>query len=158
MEHTNSQTKKENTRPEEQTIVEVAKIVEIVEGVTVGKSVEVIKEVSSQASLPNRYILVDDMKCSHCLFCMLACSLAHEGKTSLSLSRIQIIANPLGSFPHDVVHKWDHEENTAMRCDFCADAPYWGGNDPACVAVCPMQAISVTSEIPTQLGGGSTQG
>ena len=146
----------ENTRPEERTIVEVAKIEEVVEGVAVEKSVEVIKEVALKAPLPNRYILVDDMKCSGCMLCMLACSLAHEGKTSLSLSRIQIIVNPLERFPLDIVHKWNHEKNTAMKCDFCADTPYWDGDEPACVTACPMQAITVTSEIPAQLGGGST--
>ena len=138
----------ENTRPEERTIVEVAKIVEVVEGVAVEKSVEVIKEVS----LSNRYILVDDMKCSGCMLCMLACSLVHEGKTSLSLSRIQIIVNPLERFPLDIVHKWNREKNTAMKCDFCADTPYWDGDEPACVTVCPTRAIAVTSEIPTELG------
>ena len=135
-------------KQEENTIVEVVNIEEVVEGVAVEKSIEVIKEVS----LPNRYILVDDTKCSSCMLCMLTCSLAHEGKTSLSLSRIQVIANPLERFPLDIVHKWDHEKNTAMKCDFCADTPYWDGDEPVCVTVCPVQAITVTSEIPTQLG------
>ena len=146
----------ENTGLGERTIVEVAKIKEVVEGVAVEKSVEVIKEVSLKATLPNRYILVDDTKCSGCMLCMLACSLVHEGKTSLSLSRIQVITNPLERFPLDIVHKWNHEKNTAMKCDFCADTPYWDGDEPACVAACPVRAITVTSEIPTQLGGGST--
>jgi Fe-S-cluster-containing dehydrogenase component len=139
-------------KKEERTIVEVAKIVQVVEGVATEKSVEVIKEISPKTTSPNRYILVDDMKCSYCMSCMLACSLAHEGKTSLSSSRIQVITNPLERFPLDVVHKWNHEKNTAMQCDFCADAPYWDGDEPACVAVCPMQAITVTNEIPARLG------
>jgi len=142
----------ENTKPEERTIVEVAKIVEVVEGVAVEKSMEVIKEVSP----PNRYILIDDTKCSGCMLCMLACSLVHEGKTSLSLSRIQVITNPLERFPFDIVHKWNREKNTAMKCDFCADTPYWDGDEPVCVAAWPVQAITVTSEIPTQLGGENT--
>jgi len=142
----------ENTGQGERTIVEVAKIAEVVESVAVEKSMEVIKEVSPKAPLPNRYIVVDDTECCSCMLCMLACSLAHEGKTSLSLSRIQIIANPLERFPLDIVHKWNHEENTAMKCDFCADTPYWDGDEPACVTACPTQAITVTNEIPTKLG------
>ena len=142
----------ENTGLGGQTIVEVAKILEIAKGVTAEKYVEIIKEVSLKPQLPDRYIVVDDTKCSNCMLCMLACSLAHEGKTSLSLSRIQVLANPLERFPFDTVHKWNHEKNTAMKCDFCADTPYWDGDEPTCVTVCPTQAITITSEIPTQLG------
>ena len=143
---------KENTRPEERTVVEVVKITEVVKGVAIEKLVEVIKEVSLKAPLPDRYILVDDTKCCSCMLCMLACSLVHEGKASLSLSRIQVIPNPLERFPFDIVHKWNHKNNTAMKCDFCADTPYWDGDEPACVAVCPVRAIAITSEISTQAG------
>jgi Fe-S-cluster-containing hydrogenase component 2 len=121
-------------------------------------SVEFMKVVSPGRKITDRYIIVNDIKCSHCMACMLACSLAHEGKTSLSSSRIQVITNPLGTFPHDVVHKWEHEKNTAEKCDFCADTPYWDSEEPACVAACPMQAIAVTTEIPTRLGGRSIKG
>lgn len=118
---------KENIRPEERTVVEVVKIAEVVKGVAIEKLVEVIKEVSLKAPLPDRYILVDDTKCCSCMLCMLACSLVHEGKASLSLSRIQVIPNPLERFPFDIVHKWNHKNNTAMKCDFCANTPYWDG-------------------------------
>lgn len=143
---------KENIRPEERTVVEVVKIAEVVKGVAIEKLVEVIKEVSLKAPLPDRYILVDDTKCCSCMLCMLACSLVHEGKASLSLSRIQVIPNPLERFPFDIVHKWNHKNNTAMKCDFCTDTPYWDGDEPACVAVCPVRAIAITSEISTQAG------
>ncbi|MDD4877177.1 MAG: hypothetical protein PHQ86_08645 [Dehalococcoidales bacterium] len=142
----------ENIESGERIMVETVKIVEVVKGVATEKSIEVMKEVSKKKSQPDRYIVFDDTKCNSCMLCMLNCSLAHEGKTSLSLSRIQVIVNPLERFPLDIMHKWNHEKNTAMKCDFCIDTPYWEGNGPACVKACPMQAITVTSEIPTQLG------
>ena len=48
------------------------------------------------------YLLVDTKKCTGCCSCMLACSLVHEGKSALSLSRIQIFDDAFGSFPTDV--------------------------------------------------------
>ncbi len=48
------------------------------------------------------YLLVDAKKCTGCCSCMLACSLVHEGKSALSLSRIQILDDAFGSFPTDV--------------------------------------------------------
>ena len=48
------------------------------------------------------YLLVDTKKCAGCMSCMLACSLVHEGKENLSLSRIQVIQNPFGGFPDDL--------------------------------------------------------
>gem|GEM_PF-5981784 len=35
------------------------------------------------------YVLVDTRKCQGCLSCMLACSLAHEGRENLSLARLE---------------------------------------------------------------------
>ena len=48
------------------------------------------------------YLLVDTKKCTGCCSCMLACSLAHEGRTSLAFSRIQILDDPFGRFPNDI--------------------------------------------------------
>lgn len=52
---------------------------------------------------------------------------------------------------------WNFEEGVAQKCDLCVDTPYWserGGPDgkQACVEVCPMEAIKVVKEIPTQIG------
>jgi protein NrfC len=52
---------------------------------------------------------------------------------------------------------WNFEEGYAQKCDLCADTPFWneiGGVDgkQACVAICPMQAIKFTTEIPAQVG------
>jgi protein NrfC len=52
---------------------------------------------------------------------------------------------------------WNSEEKHAEKCDLCADAPFWkekGGPDgkQACVAACPMKALTVTKEVPIQAG------
>jgi len=139
---------------------------------------------------------------------MLACSLVHEGKASLSLSRIQVLQDVLESYPDDIVIRqcrqcarplcaeacvtgalhadaargnvrtvneaecngcgacleacpytprmmvWHAEKGVAVKCDLCADTPYWkkrGGPEgkQACVEVCPMKAITFTTEPPT---------
>lgn len=72
------------------------------------------------------YLLVDTRKCSACTSCMLACSTAHYGRSSLSLSRIQVANNPFGLYPDDVV------QNQCRQC------PY-----PACVEACPTGANHV---------------
>jgi protein NrfC len=157
------------------------------------------------------YLLVDFRKCQGCLTCMLACSLAHEGRENLSLARLQVTQDPFGRFPADLglepcrqcldpeclkacptgalhvdttngnvrtVDKekcigckscveacpfetgraiWNHEEERAMKCDLCADTPYWnekGGPEgkQLCVEVCPVAAIKLTRAIPRQQG------
>jgi len=70
------------------------------------------------------YLLVDNKKCQGCMTCMLACSLVHEGKESISLSRIQIIQNPFERFPFDL---------TIAQCRQCVR--------PACVEACPTGAL-----------------
>jgi len=70
------------------------------------------------------YLLVDTKKCSGCLSCMLACSLVHEGKENLSLSRIQIVQDSFGKFPADI---------TIAQCRQC--------EDPPCVRACETGAL-----------------
>ena len=72
------------------------------------------------------YLLVDTKKCQGCLTCMLACSLVHEGFESLSLARIQVVQNPFQTFPADI---------NIAQCRQCVE--------PACVAVCPVNALRV---------------
>jgi len=157
------------------------------------------------------YLLVDFRKCQGCLTCMLACSLAHEGKENLSLARLQVTQDPFGRFPGDLALEpcrqcvepeclkacptgalhvdkangnirtvdnekcvgckscveacpfqtgraiWNHEAEHAMKCDLCADTPYWnekGGpkGKQLCVEVCPVSAIKLTKAIPQQKG------
>ena len=161
--------------------------------------------------LSQGYLLVDSTLCTGCRNCMLACSLVHEGKTSLSLSRIQVLQDVLESFPDDIVIRqcrqcerplcieacptgalhadaahgnvrtvneaecsgcgecleacpyrprmmlWHAEKSVAVKCDLCADTPYWNekggpGGKQACVDVCPMKAIAFTAELPTGAG------
>ncbi len=157
------------------------------------------------------YLLVDFRKCQGCLTCMLACSLAHEGKENLSLARLQVTQDPYGRFPGDLslepcrqcvepecleacptgalhvdaengnirtVNKdecvgckscveacpfdigraiWNHEDERAIKCDLCADTPFWnekGGPEgkQVCVEVCPVDALKKSSQIPRQKG------
>ncbi len=71
------------------------------------------------------YLLVDLKKCQGCVSCMLACSLAHEGKTSLSLARLQVHQNSFGKWPDDLAIE---------QCRQCVDAK--------CVEVCPVGAMA----------------
>jgi protein NrfC len=72
------------------------------------------------------YLLIDTMKCGGCESCMLACSLVHEGRVNLSLSRIQINQNPFGKFPDDI---------SPTQCRQCPA--------PACLEACPTKALHV---------------
>ncbi len=72
------------------------------------------------------YLLVDTKKCAGCTSCMLACSMVHHGETGLSLSRMQVTANPFAAYPKGV------EQNQCRQC------PY-----PACVDACPTGAMHV---------------
>jgi protein NrfC len=72
------------------------------------------------------YLLVDTKKCQGCATCMLACSLVHEGKENLSLSRIQVLQNPFGATPGDL---------TILQCRQCVY--------PACAEACPTGALHV---------------
>jgi protein NrfC len=165
----------------------------------------------SKHPISQGYLLVDTSKCQGCLACMLACSLAHEGKESLSLSRIQVIQHSFERFPRDITIAqcrqcvepecleqcptgalyvdtangnvrtineeecegcmacvlscphlpsraiWDYQRARPLKCDLCADTPYSDkvggpGGQQVCMAVCPMNAIVFTSEVPLQQG------
>ena len=76
---------------------------------------------------------VDKSKCIGCQLCVTACPFT----------------------PSRVV--WNSEKGVAQMCDLCIDTPYWSekggpGGKQACVEVCPMEAIKLTNEIPTQIG------
>jgi protein NrfC len=70
------------------------------------------------------FLLLDPKKCQGCSSCMLACSLVHEGVTSFSRSRIQVVQNSFGKWPDDL---------TVSQCRQCVT--------PACVAACPTGAL-----------------
>jgi protein NrfC len=76
---------------------------------------------------------IDESKCIGCRICVSACPYT----------------------PSRVI--WNFEEGVAQKCDLCIDTPSWnmeGGVDgkQACVEVCPMEAIKLTREAPTQVG------
>ena len=55
--------------------------------------------------------------------------------------------------PHRTV--FNVEENTSIKCDLCANAPYFskkGGpfGDQACVTTCPASALKVVDKLPSQ--------
>ena len=60
---------------------------------------------------------------------MLACSLVHEGKTSLPLSRIQILVDQFGNYPSDI------SIATCRQCKY-----------PQCLTECPVQAIYIDKD------------
>lgn len=70
------------------------------------------------------YLLVDTKKCQGCVSCMLACSLVHEGKESLSLARIQVLQNSFEKWPDDL---------SIEQCRQCVD--------PKCAAACLTGAL-----------------
>jgi protein NrfC len=72
------------------------------------------------------YLVVDTAKCQGCVTCMLACSLVHDGVTSLSASRIQIVQNSFDSWPSDIF---------ISHCRQC--------QNPECVKACPRRALDV---------------
>ena len=80
----------------------------------------------AEAGISEGYLVVDKKKCAGCIACMLACSLVHEGKTSPTLSRIQIVQDPWGRFPEDI---------SLAICRQCVS--------PECVDACPTGALHV---------------
>jgi protein NrfC len=72
------------------------------------------------------YLLVDVKKCQGCASCMLACSLAHEGKANLSNATIQILQNPFQRYPYDM---------QMAVCRQCLN--------PRCLDTCPTGALHI---------------
>jgi protein NrfC len=81
--------------------------------------------------IPNSegFLVVDRKKCQGCGTCMMACSLAHAGVSSYSLSRIQVLQDSFADWPDDVL---------LATCRQCQDAP--------CVEVCPTGANQADPE------------
>jgi protein NrfC len=75
------------------------------------------------------YLVYDSRQCAGCQSCMLACSLVHEGETSLSLARIQITRCVLTRYPYDI--------DIAV----CRQCP-----EPLCVANCPTGACHIDTD------------
>ena len=75
------------------------------------------------------YLVYDSKHCAGCWGCMLACSMVHEGVTSLSLSRVQVHRAVLNKYPLDI------QQNVCRQCP-----------DPLCVRYCPTGAAHVSAE------------
>ena len=84
-----------------------------------------------KASYPrsSKYLVYDSRGCAGCLGCMLACSMVHDGATSLSLSRIQVHRAVLKMYPLDI------HQNVCRQCPI-----------PLCVENCPTGACHVSVE------------
>ena len=101
-------------------------------------------------------LLIDSKKCQGCMTCMLACSLVHEGKEDLSTSRIQVVQSSFETYPNDL------QTRPVASCDLCLDTPYLkehGGVDgkQACVEACPVGAVRLSTEMPTNLENGEDE-
>jgi len=85
------------------------------------------------AAIPNSagFLLVDMKKCQGCGTCMMACSMAHSGVASYTLSRIQILQDSFANWPDDVF---------MAICRQCKDAP--------CVEVCPVTPVKANKPNP----------
>jgi len=69
-----------------------------------------------------KVLIVDYEKCNGCTYCMLVCSMKHEGYVQRSKSRIK-------------VYKYEEEAlGLPMLCEQC--------DEPPCVEACPSNAIS----------------
>ena len=77
----------------------------------------------------SKYLVYDSRGCAGCLGCMLACSLVHDGATSLSLSRIHVHRAVLKVYPTDI------QFNVCRQCPI-----------PLCVESCPTGACHVSAE------------
>ena len=77
----------------------------------------------------SKYLVYDSRGCAGCLGCMLACSLVHDGETSLSRARIQVHRAVLNKYPSDI------------RQNVCRQCP-----TPLCVANCPTGACHISAE------------
>ncbi len=72
----------------------------------------------------SRSILIDANRCTGCRSCELACSASKEGEFFPERSRIRILSNPMEGWSRPTV---------CLQCE-----------DPMCMVVCPVQAISKT--------------
>lgn len=75
--------------------------------------------------------MIDESKCVGCKTCINSCP----------------------QRPHRTI--WNPAKNKSMKCDLCANAPYWsrqGGpaGQQACVETCPVKALKLVKEPPSQ--------
>lgn len=81
--------------------------------------------------MERKILVFDPYLCTGCMYCMTACATYHEGRTSLSKARLQIIRHE-----GHALTKIDEEDElifTLVHCQQC--------EDPICSIVCPVAAI-----------------
>ena len=76
--------------------------------------------------------VIDEKKCIGCQMCIQACPFV----------------------PHRTV--WNSGKKVSMKCDLCADTPYWDeqggvGGKQACVEACPVKVIKFVNDVPDQV-------
>ncbi len=74
----------------------------------------------------NGYIIFDPALCTGCQTCEVVCTTFNNGKSSLTLSRIQVVRDPF---------KPDLDNFTPTPCVQC--------KDPSCIKVCPVSALRI---------------
>lgn len=79
--------------------------------------------------LSTKYLVYDSKHCAGCYGCMIACSMAHDGEVSFSLSRIQMHRAVLNEYPEDII------------MHVCKQCP-----EPSCVIYCPTGACHISAE------------
>jgi protein NrfC len=79
--------------------------------------------------LSSKYLVYDSKRCAGCYGCMIACSMAHDGEVSFSLSRIQMHRAVLNEYPTDII------------MHVCKQCP-----EPLCVKYCPVGACHISAE------------
>jgi protein NrfC len=97
--------------------------------VTAGAAEPPAKKKASDYPLSKKYLVYDSRHCEGCMSCMFACSMVHEGVSSLSLSRIQVSRAVLTKYPLDI------------QINVCRQCP-----EPMCVENCPTGACHVSAE------------
>jgi len=105
-------------------------------GGAIGAAVAVTTTIEAEAAQQKavyprstRYLVYDSRNCAGCMGCMFACSLVHDGATSLSYSRIQVHRAVLKKYPTDI------QQHVCRQCP-----------TPLCVENCPTGACHVSAE------------
>jgi protein NrfC len=94
-----------------------------------GTTSTVAQEKGKDYPLSTKYLVYDSKHCAGCYGCMIACSMAHDGEVSFSLSRIQMHRAVLNEYPTDII------------MHVCKQCP-----EPLCVKYCPVGACHISAE------------
>ena len=81
--------------------------------------------------MERKVLVFDPHLCTGCMYCMTVCSTYHEGSTSLSKARLQIIRHE-----GHALTKIDEEDELIFALVGCQQC-----EDPICSIVCPVAAI-----------------